>query len=85
MYLQLFSTHRELSEEVYMRQAEGFIESGKENLACQLKCSIYGLKQSPRCWNHALDSQLREMGFTQTASVYIQRCRGDAYCGCMCG
>jgi len=53
----------ELSEEVYMRQPEGFIEPGKENLICRLKCSIYGLKQSPCCRNH----QLREMGFTQTA------------------
>jgi len=50
--------HRELSEEVYMRQPKGFIEPGKENLVCHFKYSIYGLKQSPRCWNHALDSQL---------------------------
>ena len=40
-----------LSEEVYMKQPEGFIEKGKENLVCKLKHSIYGLKQSPRCWN----------------------------------
>ena len=58
----------ELSEEVYMRQPEGFIEPGKENLVCQLRRSIYGLKQSPRCWNHALDSQLRDLGFSQTGS-----------------
>ena len=48
-----------------MRQPEGFIEPGKEHLVCHLKCSIYG---SPRCWNHALDSQLKEMGFNQTSS-----------------
>jgi len=35
---------------------------------CRLKRSIYGLKQSPRCWNHALDSKLKEMGFEQTSS-----------------
>ena len=39
--------HEELSEEVYMRQPEGFVESGQENLVCHLKRSIYGLKQSP--------------------------------------
>ena len=39
--------HGELSEEVYMRQPEGFVESGQENLVCRLKRSIYGLKQSP--------------------------------------
>ncbi len=48
-----------------MRQPEGFEVEGKEKLVCKLKQSIYnyGLKQSPRCWNAALDSQLREMGF----------------------
>ena len=60
--------HGELPEEVYMTQPEGFIEQGKEHLVCRLKRSIYGLKQSPRCWNHALDSQLKGMGFEQTSS-----------------
>ena len=60
--------HGELTEEVYMKQPEGFIEPGKEHLVCCLKRSIYGLKQSPRRWNHALDSQLKEMGFKQTSS-----------------
>ena len=60
--------HGELSEEVYLKQPEGFVEPGKENLVCHLKHSIYGLKQSPRCWNHALDSRLKEMGFEQTSS-----------------
>ena len=60
--------HGELTEEVYMRQPEGFVELGKERLVCHLKRSIYGLKQSPRCWNHALDNRLKEMGFKQTPS-----------------
>ena len=60
--------HGELTEEVYMKQPEGYVEPGKEHLVCRLKRSIYGLKQSPRCWNHALDSQLKEMGFKQTSS-----------------
>ena len=60
--------HGELTEEVYMREPEGFIESGKEHLVCHLQRSIYGLKQSPRCWNHTLDSRLKEMGFTQAPS-----------------
>jgi len=60
--------HGELGEEVYMRQPEGFIEQGKEHLVCCLKRSIYGLKESPRCWNHSLDSKLKEMGFEQTSN-----------------
>ena len=56
----------ELKEQVYMKQPEGYVEEGKEGLVCKLRRSIYGLKQSPRCWNVALDSQLKRMGFTQT-------------------
>ena len=29
--------------------------------------SVYGLKQSPRCWNSALDDYLKKMGFVQAA------------------
>lgn len=56
----------ELTEEVFMRQPEGFVEPGKENLVCRLNRSIYGLKQSPRCWNTALDDHLKSMKFKQT-------------------
>ena len=48
--------HGKLTEEIFMRQPEGFAEPGKEHLVCRLKRSIYGLKQSPHCWNYALDS-----------------------------
>lgn len=58
----------ELEEEVYMKQPEGFIKRGKEHLVCKLKRSIYGLKQSPRCWNSVLDDQLKKMGFVQSES-----------------
>lgn len=60
----------ELKEEVYMRQPEGFVTPGKEHLVCKLKKSIYGLKQSPRCWNTALDSHLKKMGFVSDPCIY---------------
>ena len=56
----------ELKEEIYMKQPENFVEKGKEHLVCKLKRSIYGLKQSPRCWNNVLDAFLKELGFEQT-------------------
>ena len=53
----------DLKEEVYMQQPEGFVEKGKQHLVCKLRRSIYGLKQSSRCWNSVLDSKLRRYGF----------------------
>uniref|UniRef100_A0A5S6Q667 Reverse transcriptase Ty1/copia-type domain-containing protein n=1 Tax=Trichuris muris TaxID=70415 RepID=A0A5S6Q667_TRIMR len=41
-----------LEEEVYVKQLEGF-EDGT-NRVCRLNRSLYGLKQSPRCWNKKL-------------------------------
>ena len=38
----------ELEEKIYMKQAEGYIQEGKENKVCLLKKSLYGFKQSPR-------------------------------------
>ena len=60
--------NRHLDEEVFMRQPEGFTEKGKEHLVCRLKHSLYGLKQSPRCWNHTLDRHLKGLGFVQSAN-----------------
>ena len=61
-------------QEVYMKQPEGFVSQGQENLVCQLKKVIYGLKQSPWCWNQALDAQLKELGFKQSCNdpcIYV--------------
>ena len=58
----------ELEEEVFMRQPEGFVTPGKEQFVCRLKKSIYGLKQSPRCWNMVLDGFLKDTGFVQANS-----------------
>ena len=69
-----------LEEEVYMKQPEGFLAEGQEHLVCRLRKSINGLKQSPRCWNQALDSQLKLMGFTQSVSdpcIYTSTTESD--------
>ena len=68
-----------LDEEIYMHQPEGFVQKGQENLVCRLRKSIYGLKQSPRCWNTVLDSYLQELDFKRSEAdqcVYIQNCNG---------
>ena len=64
----------DLKHEVYMKQPEGFVVKGQEHLVYKLKRSIYGLKQSSRCWNSVLDQHLKKLGFVQSVSdpcVYV--------------
>jgi len=42
--------HGDLDEEIYMSQPMGFKITGKENIVCKLKKSLYGLKQFPKQW-----------------------------------
>ena len=53
----------DLKDEVYMKQPEGFVVKGQEHLVYKLKRSIYGLKQSSRCWNSSAGSALKEARF----------------------
>ncbi|MCP4491938.1 MAG: DDE-type integrase/transposase/recombinase [Gammaproteobacteria bacterium] len=70
----------ELTEEIFMEQPDGFLVRGKEKHVCSLKKSLYGLKQSPRCWNHALHDQLLVLGFAQSdadACIYVKQVNGE--------
>ena len=65
----------ELSEEIYMQQPNGYVITGKEHLVCKLKKSLYGLKQSPRCWYNAFHMYVESIGFQQSTAdpcVYIR-------------
>ncbi|TQD95075.1 hypothetical protein C1H46_019343 [Malus baccata] len=55
--------HGDLEETIFMAQPEGFVEYGKENLVCQLRKSLYGLKQSPRQWYKRFDSFMLKINF----------------------
>ena len=58
-----------------MDQPEGFVVSGKENLVCRLKKSLYGLKQSPRQWYKRFDSFMLSHGFKRSdydSCVYLK-------------
>ena len=66
-----------LSEEVYMRQPEGYDDgSGR---VCRLHKSLYGLKQSSRNWNETFSRFIEQEGFHATAEdtcVYLRK-RGN--------
>ncbi|KAF0727995.1 hypothetical protein Ae201684_014101 [Aphanomyces euteiches] len=53
-----------LQETLYMKQPPGYVQPGSEHLVCRLNKSIYGLKQSSREWNSALDSYFKSQRFT---------------------
>ena len=66
--------HGYLEETIYMVQPKGFEVQGKEYLYCLLKKSIYGLKQSPRCWYRRFDDFIASLGFQRSSydmCVYI--------------
>ena len=52
-----------IEEDVYMRQPEGFIVQGKEDMVCKLNKGVYGLKQSGRVWHQTLKRELEKIGF----------------------
>ncbi|PSS08126.1 Endonuclease [Actinidia chinensis var. chinensis] len=58
--------HGDLEEEIYMSQPDGFKVPGKDHLACRLKKSLYGLKQSPRQWYKRFDLFMDEHGYTRS-------------------
>ncbi|KAJ9538712.1 hypothetical protein OSB04_031445 [Centaurea solstitialis] len=64
-----------LSEDVYMRQPEGFVQSEHPNRVCKLQKSIYGLKQASRRWNICFDEKIKEFGFLRSEDepcVYVR-------------
>ncbi|RVX13401.1 Vacuolar protein sorting-associated protein 53 A [Vitis vinifera] len=58
--------HGELLEEVYMEQPPGFVAQGESSLVCKLRCSLYGLKQSPRAWFGRFSSVVQEFGMLRS-------------------
>ena len=57
--------HGDLNEEIYMKQPAGFSVKGKKELVCQLKKSLYGLKQSPRMWYQKFNTYIQGLGFCE--------------------
>lgn len=57
-----------LKETVYLRTPDGVqIPNGK---VIKLKRSLYGLKQSPRCWNDRFNEFIIKLGFTRSQADY---------------
>ena len=64
-----------LDQEIYMAQPDAFVQEEHPNKVCKLNRSIYGLKQSARCWNLEIDSYLKSFGYVQSnadSSIYTK-------------
>ncbi|KAH9151647.1 hypothetical protein AeNC1_019293, partial [Aphanomyces euteiches] len=64
--------------EIYIKRPQG---SKATTRYLKLLKSLYGLRQSPRCWNTLLDKTLKTFGFVAAPSdpcLYIYN-SGDAY------
>jgi len=75
--------YRELKEEIYVTQPEGFIHSDYPTYVCCLNKSLYGLKQAPRVWYETIDSFLKEKGFCKVNSdpFFIRQGHHLSLCG----
>ena len=58
----------DLENEIFMKQPEGFVDSENPDYVCLLKKSLYGLKQSARCWNLVMDEYLKSNGYKQSTA-----------------
>ena len=58
----------DVTEDIYMRQPQGFIQQGRndQNLVFKLHRSLYGLKQSAFNWNTTISTYFKELGFLAT-------------------
>lgn len=65
----------DIDTNIYMKQPTGYIDSKNPELVCKLKKSIYGLKQSARCWNKLIDEYLKSEGYVQNKAdpcIYVK-------------
>jgi transposase InsO family protein len=65
-----------IEEEIFMKQPPGYVDEAQPNAVCRLQRSLYGLKQSARCWNLELHKYLISNGYTQCTAdpcVYVKR------------
>ena len=72
--------NRELEDEIYMKQPEGYITNNQECKVCKLKRLIHGLKQSTRQWYLRFHESMMTYGFLMTEEdhcVYVKRLEGN--------
>ena len=62
--------NREIKEDIYISQPEGFEIKGKEDHILKLQKVLYGLKQAPRAWNSKPNEVSIQKGFVRSKNDY---------------
>jgi hypothetical protein len=78
--------NKELEEEIYMTQPDGFIVEGHEDKVCKLYKSLYGLKQAPKQWHEKFNLTLISAGFSVNEAdrcVYYRYAGGQRVILCL--
>ena len=57
--------HKNLEEDIYMMQPDGFITKGQEHMVYKLHMFIYGLEQAFPSWNIRFDQAIKFFDFEQ--------------------
>lgn len=60
--------HGDLKETIYICAPDGIVAA--PGTACKLQKSLYGLKQSPRCWNQKFTNEIEKLGFVRSKRDY---------------
>ena len=60
----------EQGEKVYMKQPKGFKAKGEEDLIWELQKGLYGLPQTGRIWNKAVNQGMLSLGFMRIKCKY---------------
>jgi hypothetical protein len=74
MDVQTAFLYRDLDEDIYMDQPEGYCEDPQ--LVCKLRKSLYGLKQALRVWYKVVDEFFMNQGLRRSKvdpAVYIKK------------
>jgi len=64
-------------EDIYMKQPEGFVEPGSEDLVCKLVHTIYGTMQGAHDWYETLTATYDKLGYVTSRADPCVRIKKD--------
>jgi len=67
----------DLDEEIFMEPPEGARSPDQKGTVWKLNKSLYGLKQSPRCWNRKIHTFFEKEGFSRSLTDYATYTKGS--------